>query len=225
MCIGKSSIRVYPIQTVLHLSVRQFWQVVETLFQLIRQRQPSTKRQRRHSRIILDQSCIRPLISISLKYIPKPKMAGTQIAVNIPSIRCPLNQRYPETKNEISTPNKRNKSAFLNINKPPLIVTVRKNTNQTTKNRETCWYPYMCQTPTFEFERNKTEQSTDCVRHSSDNQHPADSDENEANGCSTFSVRFHPLIIFGNVWRRCKRCRTESFFDYARERQRWLHMA
>ena len=143
-------------------------------------------------------------------------MAGTQIAVNIPSIRCPLNQRYPETKNEISTPNKRNKSAFLNINKPPLIVTVRKNTNQTTKNRETCWYPYMRQTPTFELDRNKTEQSTDCVRHSSDNQHPSDSDESEANCCSTFSVRFHPLIIFGNGWRRCKRCRTESFFDSAR---------
>ena len=58
-------------------------------------------------------------------------MAGTQMAVNIPSIRCPLNQRNPETKNEIKTPNNRNKSAFLNINKHPLIFTVRKNTNQT----------------------------------------------------------------------------------------------
>ena len=117
------------------------------------------------------------------------------MAVNIPSIRCPLNQRNPETKNEIKTPNNRNKSAFLNINKHPLIFTVRKNTNQTTKNRETCWYPYICQAPTFQFERNKADQSPYRVRHSSDNEYPANSDKNEANCYSTVTDILHVYIL------------------------------
>jgi hypothetical protein len=47
--------------------------------------------------------------------MPKPRMAGTQIAVKMPSMRWPLNHRYPDTKNEIITARRKKRSDFLNI--------------------------------------------------------------------------------------------------------------
>ena len=67
--------------------------------------------------------------------MPKPKIAGTQMAVNIPSIRWPLNQRYPEMKNEIITPKSKKKSDLLNIFSL-LSVSGRKRGNQTSDDRD-----------------------------------------------------------------------------------------
>jgi hypothetical protein len=54
---------------------------------------------------------------ISLKYIPKQRIDGTQTAVNNPSSRWPENHRYPETVKDMATAKSIKTSDFLIITK------------------------------------------------------------------------------------------------------------